>query len=254
MAISKELLKFTPVNNFLNPQNVSVMNARQTAKLTMYRAVELICNNNATITKSNAAFKAVFAIFVSKIAVLLASQTVVSKQTKGIVTDKKTLKKILAKNAADIAALVFSYATRTKNQTLKQIVNYAMSDIEKLAAELVVPTCANIKKAAEDNLKDLADYGVTAAMLTDLQTDMDNFSGASPKPKVAKATKTTENANIKSTIKEVDALLKDEMDKLIVNFKKNNPDFVSDYFNARVIIDPGSNGGNKKTPTDNKPK
>jgi hypothetical protein len=70
----------------------------------------------------------------------------------------------------------------------------------------------------------------------------------------AKSSKITENANIKSTIKEIDTLLKDEMDKLIVNFKKNNPDFVSDYHNARVIIDPGSNGGNKKPTTDNKPK
>jgi hypothetical protein len=254
LDISKELLKFVPANIFFNPLNVSIMNARQTAKLAMYRAIELLCNSNATITKKNAAFTAAFAIFVSKIAVLLGSQTVASKQTKGIVTDKKTLKKILAQNAADLAALVFSYATKEKNETLKQIVNYAMSDIEKLAAELVVPTCVNIKKAAEDNLAALADYGVTAAMLTDLQTDMDNFSGASPKPKVAKASKVTENANIKTTIKEIDTLLKDEMDKLLVNFKKDNPDFVSDYHNARVIIDPGSNGGNKKPPTDNKPK
>jgi len=230
------------------------MNARQTAKLAMYRAVELVCNNNATITKKNAAFTAALAIFVSKITILLNSQTVVSKKTKGIVTDKKTLKRILAQNAADLAALVFSYATRAKNETLKQIVNYAMSDIEKLAAELVTPTCENIIKAAEDNLANLADYGVTAAMITAVQDDMDNFSGASPKPKASKATKTTENANIKATVKEIDGILKDEMDKLVVNFKKDNPNFVSDYFNARVIIDPGSNGGNKKPPTDNKPK
>ena len=35
-----------------------------------------------------------------------------------------------------------------------------------------------------------------------------------------------------------DNILKNQLDKLIVNFKTTNPDFVSSYKNARTIIDP----------------
>ncbi len=216
------------------------MNSRQEAKFSMFRAVQLLCNNNLPIINTNIAFTAAFAIFNSKITALFGSETVVSKQTKGVAMDKGTLKQILCQAAADLAALVFAYANRTKNDTLKQQVNYAKSDVEKLKDDLIVPTCNNIKKAASDNLAALADFGVTAAMLTAFQTNIDNYNISVPKPKLTKATKTTETANIKTTIKDIDNVLKNEMDKLVVSFKTANPNFASDYKNARVIIDPNS--------------
>ena len=224
------------------------MNSRQEAKFSMFRAVQLLCNNNLPIINTNIAFTAAFAIFNSKITLLFGSETVVSKQTKGVAVDKGTLKQILCQSAVDLAALVFAYANRTKNETLKQQVNYAKSDIEKIKDDLIVPTCNNIKKAANDNLAALADYGVTAAMITALQTNIDNYNNAVPKPKLVKATKTTETANIKTTIKDIDNVLKNEMDKLVIGFKAANPNFVSDYKNARVIIDPNSGGGTKDKP------
>ena len=230
------------------------MNSRQEAKYSMFRAVQLLCNNNLPIINTNVAFTAAFAIFTSKISLLFGSETVVNKQTKGVAKDKVSLRKILSQNAADIASPIFAYANKTKNETLNQIVNYSKSDIEKIKDDLIVATCTNIKKAATDNLAALADYGLTAAMLTAFQTNMDNYSGATPKPKLTKATKTTETANIKATIKDIDNVLKNEMDKLVVNFKAANPNFVSDYKNVRVIIDPNSGGGSKDKPTGDTPK
>jgi hypothetical protein len=230
------------------------MNSRQEAKFSMFRAVQLLCNNNLTIINTNIAFTAAFAIFALKITLLSSSETAVSKKTKGVAMDKGTLKQILCQTAADLAALVFAYANRTKNETLKQQVNYAKSDIEKIKDDLIVPTCNNIKKAATDNLAALADYGVTTAMVTALQTNIDNYNGAVPKPKLVKANKTTETANIKTTIKDIDNVLVNEMDKLVVGFKTANPNFVSDYKNLRVIIDPNSASDKKNKPTGDTPK
>ena len=216
------------------------MNARQTAKLAMYRAVQLFCNNNLSVVNSNLAFKTAFALFILKIAGLQSSQTVVSKQTKGIAKDKKALKKTLAQIATEIAGYVFAYATDINNQTLQKQVDYSQTDIVKIKAELIVPACKNIYQAASDNLAALADYGVTAALLANFQTAMDDFSGESPKPKVAKSTKQTENVNIAQTIRDVDNILNKKMDKLVVIFKAAHPDFVTTYFETRLINNPAS--------------
>ena len=168
------------------------------------------------------------------------SETVISKQTKGIAVDKKTLRSQLCTTATDLAALVFAYANKTKNQTLKQQVNYSVSDFKRIKDEMLAPACQNILTAANSNLAALADYGVTNLMLAALQTAIDDYSNASPSPQAAKATKKTENANMKETIKLADDVLKNEMDKLVVNFKGANPNFVDTYFNVRVIVDPKS--------------
>lgn len=214
------------------------MNARQEAKLSMYRAVEKHVNENTTITNTNAAFTAAFSTFSKKIANLQGSETVVSKQTKGVSADKSVLKTILCRSAADLAALVFAYANKTQNNTLKQEVNYSVSDFKKMSDDLIAPACKNIANAANSNLAALADYGVTAAMISDFEKDMANYSAAVPMPQNVRAAKTTETAAIKATIKEIDDVLKNEMDKLVTTFKTAEPKFVSTYLNVRVIIDP----------------
>lgn len=47
-------------------------------------------------------------------------------------------------------------------------------------------------------------------------------------------------ANIKMLIEQTDDILKNELDKLAVNFKYTNPDFATAYKKARTIIDPVS--------------
>ena len=222
------------------------MNALQEAKLTMYRAVQTHCDANGAITSTNLAFTTAYADFVTQISKLQGSETVVSKQTKGVAKDKQSLRLKLCRTTTDLAALVFAYASKTKNQVLQQQVNYSYSDLEKIKDEMIAPACQNILEAANANLAALADYGVTNPMLTALQTDIDNYTNASQSPQAAKATKQTENAKMKDTIKLADDVLKNQMDKLVVNFKAANPDFVDTYFNVRVIIDP--TGGSKPKP------
>lgn len=45
----------------------------------------------------------------------------------------------------------------------------------------------------------------------------------------------------------MDELLKEKLDRLILLFKSEYPDFVQQYFNARIIIDLGHRSSNNKT-------
>jgi hypothetical protein len=226
------------------------MTAKDEARLSMYRTVIQFCNNNLTIINANAAFVAVLALITSKVSTLLTNETAARKQTKGVAQDKGTQRATLCLNAFDIAATVFAYASEVNNLTLQQLVKFTLTDLEKTKDELLVPTCNNIKKAATDNLAALATYGITAPTLTAFQNNIDLYSGAVPKPRLAKTAKTTSNKNVKATFQEIDTLFKTRMDKLAGSFRTTAPNFLTEYKEARKIIDPGTGGGSEKPKTD----
>lgn len=226
------------------------MTKREEAKLSMYRTVQQFCNNNLAIVNTNAAFVAVLALISAKLATLLTNETAARKKTKGIALDKGSQRTVLCLNAFDIAAAVFAYASEVNNLTLQQIVNFTITDLEKTKDELLVPTCNNIKKAASDNLAALANYGITAASLTAFQNNIDAYNGAVPKPRLAKTAKSTSNKTVKATFKEIDTILKNRMDKLAPSFRTVAPNFLTEYKEARKVIDPGSSGGSEREKTD----
>lgn len=216
------------------------MNAREEAKLSMYRAVSQHCNSNPSIVNTNLAFKNALTAVDQKIAALVSYESNVQKKTKGITQDKATLRATLIQSAHDIAAPVYSFANKTKNNTLKQTVNFSITDLERIKDDQLIPTCNNIKKAATDNLAALADYGITTAVLNAYQTDIDNYGASIAKPRLAKAQRTTDNKNIKAIIKDIDNILKEEMDKTAVVFRKTYPDFVARYKEVRKIVNPAT--------------
>lgn len=230
------------------------MTKREEAKLSMYRTVQQLCNNNLTIINTNAAFVAVLALISAKISSLITNETSARKQTKGVAKDKGTQRQTLCLQAFEIAGAVYAYATEINNLTLQQSVKFTITDLEKTKDNLLVPTCNNIKKAANDNLAALAPYGIVAATLTAFQANMDDYTGAVPKPRLATTAKSTSSKNVKATFKEIDELLKTRMDKLVPSFRTTAPNFLIEYKEARKIIDPSTGGKTKDTkPTGDTP-
>jgi hypothetical protein len=48
--------------------------------------------------------------------------------------------------------------------------------------------------------------------------------------------------------KDVDAILKNKLDKLVLSFRVTNPDFYTNYLNARIIVDLGAGKGPEEEP------
>lgn len=214
------------------------MNSLQEAKLNMYRSVKQIGDDNATTIAGNAAFQSAFNAFKVKLSTLITTATSESQVITGITVDKSVAKKNLCQLATDISAIVYAYASSINNNTLKKGVNFAYSDLYRLKDDVLPLTTQNILSLATANATALASFGITSAMLTTFQTSITDYSTAVPKPKTAKSVKSTFTKNIQNLIKDIDGILKDQLDKLIVAFKPNKPDFVNSYKNTRIIIDP----------------
>jgi ABC-type uncharacterized transport system auxiliary subunit len=47
-----------------------------------------------------------------------------------------------------------------------------------------------------------------------------------------------EQNNLRELFKQTDAILREQMDRLVVTFKATHPDFVKTYESTRIIVDP----------------
>lgn len=92
----------------------------------------------------------------------------------------------------------------------------------------------------------LADYGITAASVTALQSAMDAYNAAVPANTNATSIRKSYGEGLKQLIKDTDVILKERMDKLVSNFADTDPGFVAAYKNARSIIEPGYRKNIKK--------
>lgn len=224
------------------------MTGRQESKLNMYHAVINHADDNTTIVTTILAFSTAYTSFKAIVSSLDATVQLEAQVITGIATDKKTMKQTLCQQAADIAAVVYAYATTTNNNELAEEVNFSVSDLIRLRDDQTAPTCKNIHDAANDNLAALATYGITAGMLTTFNTLITDYTSKVPATRNTVALRKTYAASIKTLFKDADNILKKVLDKLAVQFKAANLEFHDTYFNNRIIIDaPTSKTGIKGT-------
>ncbi len=200
------------------------MNTKQEAKLNMYRATEKHYDANAAIIALTLAFQTAFNNFKAKIAVIVSTTQQKDLALTGITIDKSSSKQTLCQLAAETAGIIYAFASATANNTLQQEVNFSYTALLKTKDDQLAPRCQNIHDKAVANLAALSDYGIKSANLTTLQIAISNYSAEAPKPRTAASQRKTMTTNLNNLFKEADAILRNQMDKLVVTFKAANPD------------------------------
>lgn len=213
------------------------MDGRQESKLNMYDAVITFCNDNAAIVATVPAFQTAVTSFQNIVLDLRTAAQNEIQAISGITVDKAEQKKELIGQAVDIGGAVFAYASSTDNFILKDKVRVNPSDLSRLKDELLAPACTNILNAAADNAAALIPFGVTAAKITAFETAINNYISAVPAPRNAVSNRVSVAGTIKQLFKDGDELLKEQLDKLAIQFKTTEPAFYNAYKSNRVILD-----------------
>ena len=213
------------------------MNARQEAKLGMYNAVLTHVEANPAITATVPAFAAVATQLRTIYNSIVDAAQQEAQATAGITMNKTQSRETLCTEAANIAAAVYAYAMSVSNHELKEQVNFSVSKLLQTRDELLVPVCNTIHQKATDNLASLANYGVTAARLTALQTLIDEFAAMIPGPRNAASVRAAARTSMAALFTQADELIKKQMDKLALQFKPANTAFYNAFKNNRIILD-----------------
>lgn len=210
----------------------------QERKLSMYLVVKdlLSQTSNATIVTALPSFGGFLTSFNSGVTSLQTIREAQELDRTGIAVNKNELKIDLIFKAIDIARKVTAYAKANNLSILAGEVSYSESDLKKSADTILRDKCQVIYAKANANLTALATFGVTAALLTALQTAITNYNFAIPRPRLGIVTKKQATNQIKVLFKSIDILL-EKMDSIVEVVRNSQLVFYKNYIDARIIID-----------------
>ena len=211
------------------------MNDVQENKLSMYLAIKTVLMDNDSIWTGFPAFVSAVVDFGEKLEGIILAVERQETAITGVRSDKLVAQELMITSALAVSGSVFAYASATNNQTLKEAVNYSYSSLRYVRDTISAERCKIIHSQALAEVANLADYGITAATLTELDELIDSFADLLPAPRVAITSRKGATSGLVDLIKDIDLILNERLDMLMPQFKESNLEFYKHYFDSRLI-------------------
>ena len=226
------------------------MTALQENKLSMYHAVVSFSLDTPwlALIASVPALQNGFASLGHLLTPLDASstgQTTSTQQSTGATQDKKTRKDNLINAILAVAGPLYALGAALGNNEIVAVANTTASKLKVMRDDLLGSRATSIHTLATANAAALVPNGVGPGQLSALLNQRNTWNANTQRPRQLKASATGHGVNLSAQLKVIDALLKNQLDKLMLPFKASNPSFYSVYLANRVIHD---TSGKKKTP------
>jgi hypothetical protein len=159
----------------------------------------------------------------------------------GVSLEKASALQALGDAAFEIASAVHACAVAGGNTELAGKVDFARTEVTCGADKSIINRAQEIQEAATAVLASLADYGVTQSKLNAFDKKIEAFRKAHPAPRQRVNASSAATKQLSELFPQLTALLRDRVDRLMVQFKESAPDFFNEYQSARVIVDPATN-------------
>lgn len=212
------------------------MTSIQDDKLTMYYVVKNLNEKYQTTWAGNAIYAATYNLWLTKLLLIEQNRDAQKMATSGVTQDKRNKRTLMVNKALFILNRLLSFGNVTNNTELLASIHYSPSTLKLARDTDIIGICNIILSRATANATAIAAYGITAAMLTELQTSISTYSAAMAKPISAKTLTKHATENLAILFKEADEILRKRMDLDIELFRISKPDFYSQYQTSRNII------------------
>jgi hypothetical protein len=228
------------------------MTRDQINKTNMYQATNLVLTASQSVWSGLAAFVRGQASLAGSINILNALAQSQGAALTGIALDKERLKLSLINRVLIVAGAAGSFAFESGNNTLAAKFDAKEGALKNMRDSLLDDAAQALHDEAAAlvtaNAAKMAEYNLTPAMLTDLQSAITAYSGTLGAPRAAVASRSAVTAAIAAEIERADANLANILDRLIVQFEADNQAFSTAYATARKIVDAGGSHDAKPAP------
>ena len=212
------------------------MNALQEKKLKMYMAVRDYLLQNATVTTNLPSFQVFFTAVQNGINQIQVLQEQKETRTTGITATKNQMKLTLIGQAVDVSRKIVAYASIGNNLVLNREVKFSESELRKAPDTILRDRTQLIHDRAVANLNELGQYGISDALLSNLQNAIDVFNAFIPKVRLGVTEKKQTNFQLDTSFDVMDENLR-KIDLLMEILRMDNPNFFKGYRSARKIVD-----------------
>jgi hypothetical protein len=203
---------------------------------TMFDTVLNYLNGKNSIWSGKVAFSDAVTRATAAVGTIDSAADAQQTPTSGVTQDKEAVRNDLEEETLRIADQLSAYAAKNGKLDLGAQVEMTKSSLDKLLDNDLEQTAERVSTLASANIAALADYDITAANVTALDTLRTNFAGKKTAPRQAQTGRATATTSLEEAIRNARSLFRNELDKLMTNFKKTNLDFYNGYFAARVIV------------------
>ncbi len=216
------------------------MNKQNEDKMSMFYALLQVLTKHTAVWTGLVPFKNAHDEFKANVASLENATQTQETSLKGVALDKRFKKEKMVKKTVEIAQCVFAYAVDKGDLVLQSKVDYSRSDLMQTRDAIIAQTCQNIHDLANPIIASLGAYGMLAADLTEQQATIDAYTATVGSPRAALTVRKGATAEINALVKDSMKILNNRMDKMMPEYEVSNPDFFQEYFDARIIVNSGS--------------
>lgn len=210
----------------------------QENKLSMYYSVRACNEKHITLVNSVPALKASHLRFKAKIVEIDSMKEIQALVTTGVTEDKAFLMVDMVNDAVVIIGAGSAFARVKNDRALLDNIAFSRSDLLYGRDQDAYSNCQKVYDALNPLIVDLADYGVTALMMTGLQTKINDYKAEVQSPRGAITERVSATLQLVDLFKATDEELK-IMDGLVKGFKVTEVAYYNEYFASREIIDLG---------------
>ena len=139
-------------------------------------------------------------------------------------------------------------AIKKNDEILAAKVDFTETDLLKKRDGNLIATCRNIVEFATEHLAELIAYEVTGDELILLKEEINRFAENLTSGRVSVSERKAANEKLKIVFLQVDALLKKQLDRIVVRYSKTEPNFYTNYKNLRRIVNYGVRHEKPKEP------
>jgi hypothetical protein len=211
------------------------MNKGQENKVSMYRTVQGVVEDNITIVDSNAALKKVVADFIASLGPIEESDKAFQTAAAGTTAEKKKATEVLIKFCIKVTSCLHSWAAATGNSEVLAVVDVSPSDLKRLRDTALQTKAIVFKEYAETNADALTAYSLTPVMLAGFRNAIALYEQKLKAKAAGFKKKTTSNKALPGLFKNTDAILNDQVDEQMNIIQDEHPEFYAAYRAARRI-------------------
>jgi hypothetical protein len=217
-------------------------------KLVMYQTVQSHLDRNKSLWTSVAAMATTINDFELLLAEIETYRKLTQENKKGITQQKATQQALVIAHAYEISSVLYAMAIKKNDEILAAKVDFTETDLLKKRDNNLVATCLNILEFATEHLAELNAYEVTADELIVLKEKINSFAENLTTGRVSVSERKAANEKLKVVFLQVDTLLKKQLDRIVVRYRKTEPDFYTTYQSLRHIVNYGVRHEKPKEP------
>lgn len=216
------------------------MNKQDENTLKMLKALLSFLEENKTIWQNSEPFSAAVAALKSMVEEIDYLRGITGIDLSGRVDEKNTFRKAVQEGTLALASQIYAMAAAKKDKVLMKEVNFSKSDLDSQRDDELVATCITIIAIARANLTDIAKYNITETGLVALEEQNADYNASITSPRKSVSNRKVQNERLQALIADTKTLLKDQLNRMAINYAKTEPIFYAAYMNTKSVVNYGT--------------